>query len=193
MTPEAELGGELAVVGRPTPLVVVRPQRRVQRHTVEHIMDVSPFVQILDVLVPHMANQLVPGNPSGGGVTYSGSFRTLGSPCMNAFSPSANVPSDVVDARICSVMLTDGKLWRWATALNLVDVRILRTRARNIWPWPCIGCLSPSSAETGERRSPVHVSPRPTQSKRFRIPCFHRRRSFVSPPLPSGCSLFFLL
>ena len=26
---------------------------------------------------------------------------------MNAFSPSANVPFDVVDARICSVMLMD--------------------------------------------------------------------------------------
>ena len=36
-------------------------------------------------------------------------------------------------------------------------------------------------------------SPRPTQSKRFRIPCFPRRRSFVSPPLLSGCSSFFPL
>ena len=42
-----------------------------------------------------------------GGEAYKGSSRTLGSPCMNAFSPSANVPSDVVDARICSVMLMD--------------------------------------------------------------------------------------
>ena len=40
-------------------------------------------------------------------MAYSGSSRTLGSPCMNAFSPSAKVPSDVVDARICSVMLMD--------------------------------------------------------------------------------------
>ena len=40
-------------------------------------------------------------------MAYSGSSRTLGSPCMNAFSPSANVPSDVVDARICRVMLMD--------------------------------------------------------------------------------------
>ena len=48
-----------------------------------------------------------PGSPSGGGVAQSGLSRTLGSPCMNAFSPSANVPSDVVDARICSVMLMD--------------------------------------------------------------------------------------
>ena len=35
-------------------------------------------------------------------------------------------------------------------------------------------------------------SPRPTQSKRFGVPCFHRRRSFVSPPLFSGCSSLFL-
>ena len=40
-------------------------------------------------------------------MAHSGSSRTLGSPCMNAFSPSANVPSDAVDARICSVMLMD--------------------------------------------------------------------------------------
>ena len=59
MTPEAEVGGELVAGGRPTPLVEVRPQGRVQRHTVEHIVDVSPFVQILDVLVPQLANQLV--------------------------------------------------------------------------------------------------------------------------------------
>ena len=38
---------------------------------------------------------------------YSGSFRTLGSPCMNAFSPSANVSSEAIDARICSVILMD--------------------------------------------------------------------------------------
>ena len=48
-----------------------------------------------------------PGNSSGGGVAYRGSSRTLGSPCMNAFSPSANVPSEVVDVRICNVMLVD--------------------------------------------------------------------------------------
>ena len=36
-------------------------------------------------------------------------------------------------------------------------------------------------------------SPRPTQSKRFRVPCFLRRRSSVSPPLLSGCSSFFHL
>ena len=48
-----------------------------------------------------------PGNPSGGGVAYSGSFRTLGSRCMSAFSPSVNVPSEAVDARIRGVMLMD--------------------------------------------------------------------------------------
>ena len=35
--------------------------------------------------------------------------------------------------------------------------------------------------------------PRPTQSKKFRVPGFLRRRSFVSPPLLSGCSSFFHL
>ena len=35
------------------------------------------------------------------------SSRTLGSPCMNAFSPSAKVPSEVVDTTIWSVMLMD--------------------------------------------------------------------------------------
>ena len=48
-----------------------------------------------------------PGSPSEGGVAHSGSLLTLSSPCMNALSPSAKVPSDEVDARICSVMLMD--------------------------------------------------------------------------------------
>ena len=40
---------------RPTCLVEPRgPQEAVQRHTVEHIVDVCPFVQILDVLVSQM-------------------------------------------------------------------------------------------------------------------------------------------
>ena len=51
---EEELSG-----ARPSPLVEVRPQGRVQRHTVEHIVDVLPFVQILDVPVPQMGDQLV--------------------------------------------------------------------------------------------------------------------------------------
>ena len=66
----------------------------------------------LPVHTPHgpvgaVLPQGTPDSPSGGGVAHSGSSRTLGSPCMNAFSPSANVPSDVVDARICCVMLMD--------------------------------------------------------------------------------------
>ena len=44
---------------RPPPLVEVRPQGRVQRHTVEHIVVVLPLVQILGVPVPQMGNQLV--------------------------------------------------------------------------------------------------------------------------------------
>ena len=43
---------------RPPPLVKVRPQEGVKRHTVEHIIDV-PFVQILDVPVAQMGNQVV--------------------------------------------------------------------------------------------------------------------------------------
>ena len=61
-------------------------------------------------------------------MAHSGSSRTLGSPCMNAFSPSANVPCNAVDARICSVVLMDdssgvGQLRKKKT----VDVRILKT------------------------------------------------------------------
>ena len=36
-----------------------RPQGRVQWHTVEHIIDVLLFVQILDVLVPQMGDKLL--------------------------------------------------------------------------------------------------------------------------------------
>ena len=57
MTPEA--GGRLAARGRPTPLVEVRPHERVQRHTAEHIVDVLPHVQILDVPLLQMGDQLV--------------------------------------------------------------------------------------------------------------------------------------
>ena len=59
LAPGVEVGGELAVGRRPTPLVEVRLQERVQRHTVDHIVDVSTFVQILGVTVPHKGNQLV--------------------------------------------------------------------------------------------------------------------------------------
>ena len=45
--------------GTPPPLVEGRPQERVQRHTAEHIVDVLPCVQILDVPVPQAGEQLV--------------------------------------------------------------------------------------------------------------------------------------
>ena len=44
---------------RQAALLEPRPQGRVQRHTLEHIIDVLPYVQMLDVLVPQMGNQLV--------------------------------------------------------------------------------------------------------------------------------------
>ena len=47
-----EKGDVLAA--RPTPLVEVRPQPEVQRHTAVHIVDILPYVQILDVPVPQM-------------------------------------------------------------------------------------------------------------------------------------------
>ena len=54
-----EAGVRLAARGRPIPLVEVRPQGRVQRLTVEHTVDVSPLVQVLDVPLPQMGDQLV--------------------------------------------------------------------------------------------------------------------------------------
>ena len=59
LTPEAEVGGELTVGWRTTPLVEVRPQERIQQHTVEHIVDLSHFVQILDVHVLQVADQVM--------------------------------------------------------------------------------------------------------------------------------------
>ena len=44
---------------RPGSVTDPQLQERVQRHTVEHIVDACPFVQILDALVPQMENQLV--------------------------------------------------------------------------------------------------------------------------------------
>ena len=44
---------------RPTPLAEVRPQPGVLRHTALHIVDILPYVQILDVPVPQMGGQLV--------------------------------------------------------------------------------------------------------------------------------------
>ena len=43
----------------PTPLVEVRPQPGVLRHTGAHIVDFSPFVQILDDPVPQMGGEQV--------------------------------------------------------------------------------------------------------------------------------------
>ena len=43
---------------RPPPLVEVRPQERVQHHTLEHAFDICSFVQILDAPVPLMVEQL---------------------------------------------------------------------------------------------------------------------------------------
>ena len=47
------------LAARPTPLVEVRPQQEVLRHTVECFADVVPMVQILDVLVPQLGEQVV--------------------------------------------------------------------------------------------------------------------------------------
>ena len=44
---------------RPAALLEPAPQRRVQRHTVEHIIEVLPHVQILDVLLPQVGDQLL--------------------------------------------------------------------------------------------------------------------------------------
>ena len=42
-----------------TPLVEVRPQPGVLRHTAAHIVDIVPYVQILDVPVPQLGDQVV--------------------------------------------------------------------------------------------------------------------------------------
>ena len=47
---------------RPGSVTDPRPQERVQRHTVEHIVDFvrfAPMVQLLDALVPQMVEQLL--------------------------------------------------------------------------------------------------------------------------------------
>ena len=56
---EEELGGT-----RPDRLYEVRPQGRVQRRTVEQIVDTTLIVPSLDVPVPQMENQLVEVPPS---------------------------------------------------------------------------------------------------------------------------------
>ena len=44
---------------RPTPLVEVRPQPGVLRHTAAHIVDILPYVQILGGPVPQLGDQVV--------------------------------------------------------------------------------------------------------------------------------------
>ena len=48
-----------ALAARPTPLVEVRPQPGVLRHSGAHIVDFLPFVQILDDPVPQMGREQV--------------------------------------------------------------------------------------------------------------------------------------
>ena len=43
----------------PGPLLDPRPHERVQRHTMEQMIDVTPYVQILDAPVPQTGNQLL--------------------------------------------------------------------------------------------------------------------------------------
>ena len=57
-TPLPRAGGVLATGSRPSPLVEVRPLGRVQWHTAEHSVDVTPLAQILDAPVPLMVEQL---------------------------------------------------------------------------------------------------------------------------------------
>ena len=47
------------LAARPTPLVEVRPQLRVQRHTAEQIFETFVPVQVLDALLPQMEGDLV--------------------------------------------------------------------------------------------------------------------------------------
>ena len=44
---------------RPAAVLEPRPQGPVQRHTAQHIVDILPYVQILDVPVPQMGGQLM--------------------------------------------------------------------------------------------------------------------------------------
>ena len=47
------------LAARPTPLVEVRPLPGVQRHAAAHIVDILPYVQILDVHVPQLGDWVV--------------------------------------------------------------------------------------------------------------------------------------
>ena len=51
--------GEAPAAGRPAPLLEVLPQERVQRRTVEQIVDCVPEVPLLDAPVPQTVDQLV--------------------------------------------------------------------------------------------------------------------------------------
>ena len=51
--------GEAPAAERPAPLLEVRPQERVQQHTVEQIVDPVPLVPLLHDVVPQMVEQLV--------------------------------------------------------------------------------------------------------------------------------------
>ena len=51
-------GGDV-LAALPTPLVEVRPQERMQRHCVEHLADLAPWVHFLDAPVPQMEDQFV--------------------------------------------------------------------------------------------------------------------------------------
>ena len=59
MTPPPRAASTEYHTARPTPLVEVRPQQGVLRHTGAHIVDFSPFVQILDDPVPQMGREQV--------------------------------------------------------------------------------------------------------------------------------------
>ena len=48
-----------ALAAQPTPLVEVRPQPGVLRHTAAHVVDILPYVQVLDVPLPQLGNQVV--------------------------------------------------------------------------------------------------------------------------------------
>ena len=65
-----------------------------------------------------------PGNPSGGGVAYSGPSRTLGSPCMNASSPFGQRPLGLGGRQNLERDVDRRQFWCWATMFDLVDVRI---------------------------------------------------------------------
>ena len=69
---------------------------------------------------------------------------------MNAFSPSANVPSDVADARTCSVMLMDdSSTHHLALALYPVSVSFQRrTRREDITRSRCLSLITSACTES---------------------------------------------